>query len=118
MKASLLSPGVLSSILGSRMVFGMIPGFYDYETFIESFLRFEPGTYFGCGRRIDQLAILAFSFFSVLSWFLFELGNLLRNIGKDLQMRNVLYHLILIFNICLICYFHKKNGASDSTVIL
>ena len=60
MKASLLSPGVLSSILGSRMVFGMIPGFYDYETFIESFLRFEPGTNFGCGRRIDQLAILAF----------------------------------------------------------
>ena len=42
------------------MVFGMIPGFYDYETFIESFLRFEPGTNFGCGRRIDQLAILAF----------------------------------------------------------
>ena len=60
MKASLLSPGVLSSILGSRMVFGMIPGFYDYETFIESFLRFEPGTNFGCGRRIDQLAILAY----------------------------------------------------------
>ena len=60
MKASLLSTGVLSSILGSRMVFGMIPGFYDYKTFIESFLRFEPGTNFGCGRRIDQLAILAF----------------------------------------------------------
>ena len=35
MKASLLSPGVLSSIIGSRMVLGIIPGFYDYETKID-----------------------------------------------------------------------------------
>lgn len=66
------------------MVFGMIPGFYDYETFIESFLRFEPGTNFGCGRRIDQLAILAFSSDTAYFCWRFELECKAQNFSSEI----------------------------------